>query len=670
MRFQVLALLAAIGINLGRSAVVLESRTIGTENSAHSPAANVEKQTAELQKEAEDLYEQGLKLLADKHATNSDLRRGIALLDRSLQLGNHMAALELALILYFGRGNFEPDHYKCAHYLEQCVEPECHFLLGVFHQYALGGKSRSVQHALTYYSLAAQRRNVAASIALGFAYSQGESVVKNCLKSRDYYFPVTRAMAKTLEEQRIRTFPKPMRLTWDKTDKISQSTQDVIDFYNYNSNPQDANSMLFLGQVYYLGIGGIERDLSLARDYFERAMALDSTTAEAYLGQMDFYGEAIDKPNYRSAFHHFRKTAKEKNAVGLNGMGMLYWKGIEVVADSNEAIKYFKQAAEKDNAEASYNLGKVLLELNPTIYEDKIFSAFLAALRGGFVLAGYELAKLNVSKDIACGLAKFLMQSMLEKHPSLMQLEEGIELFQAGNYGAALSRFLYFAAQGYETAQYNAAFCLEAMSRHIKDDTSLRRRALVLWSQAVDQGDTISLVRTGDYFYYGWGVEKASPVAAAAYYHQAIEKKSGQAAFNLAYLHEHGIGVPLDLHMARKYYEQSLTLARADEKPEAWLPTSIALKHLASKQQLATFRQRLRALPAWTITIAALIIFGATALVSLVFHFGVYQRRAGHADGAAAAGVTLNERGVRDGRINEQVPPGEDEPLINQNHDD
>lgn len=576
-------------------------------------------------KEAESLYQEAMKVLTPKHASYTALTQAITHLERALQLNHSLASLELARLTFFGRSNFEPDYHRCVRYLEKCEEPECQFLLGIFHEYALGGRSRSMAHALAYYAVAAEHRNTGASLALAWQYSFGTVLAHNCVHARNYYFPVATEMAEKLRKDRTTGSPKLTKLSYDKPDKgQQQSTQDVIDFYHYNADASDAASLLFLGQVYYLGIGGIERNVEEARRYFEEAFSLGSNSAEGYLGVMDFYGEALPegKPNYRRAYHRFRRAAKEKSATGLNGMGLLYWKGIEVVRDLDEAVKYFKQASEQHHPEASYNLGKVLLEMDPTGNDDKIFSAFIEALRGGYVLAGYELAKINMAEERTCGLARLLLQGMLEKHPSLVLHEEAVNLFKTGRWGPAFSRFLYVAAQGFDVARHNAAFVLERMARHERDPQPLRERALILWSLAADQGDVGAILRMGDYFYNGWGVPGGSPLplAAAAYYHKAMERKSGQAAFNLAYLHQYGLGVARDYHMAKKYYEQAAVLAKEESQSEAWLPVALALRYLSLLRALHGMRGRLRELPRWSITLAATIIFGATIALFMTFN--------------------------------------------------
>ncbi|PJF20127.1 hypothetical protein PSACC_00061 [Paramicrosporidium saccamoebae] len=590
-------------------------------------AGNVIVTSTELTLQAKQLYEEGVALLS--HPDGSGINSAVAKLDHALQLGHDAAAVHLADLYYFGRLNFEPDYGKCASYLSNCNDPECHFLLGLFHSNGLGGKTRSIPHKLAYYAMAAEKKHTGALMALGWMHSAGAQVTKSCLKARDYYFSVATEMAKEVESERRTSFPKAVRLSHNRSEKSSTS-RDVVDFYQYNADSGDATALLFLGQVFYLGVGGVDRDMGLARDYFTKAADLGNAAATGYLGQMDYYGEGLEKPNKREAYHKFRRASKEKNAIALNGMGLLYWKGVEVMKDLDEAAKYFKQAADLDHSEAYYNLGRVYTEIDPVRHDDTIFGAYIAALRGGYVLAGYELAKLNMHRDVTCNLAKTLLLNVLEKHPSVSLVEEANDLFTRGRFGAALSRFLYIAEQGNDAAQYNAAFLLDHMARsknNQEEIESLRRRALVWWSlSAASNGEAPSLVALGDYMYKGWGIEQPDPISAAAYYHKAIEKRSPQAAFNLAYLHQYGIGVPLDLNMARRYYEQAATLGKSNEEPEAWLPCYLALRLLAIQQRVERMRRTFRELPPWTVTVATVIIFGATTLLLAVFKFGLGTR--------------------------------------------
>ncbi|KAF2317502.1 hypothetical protein GH714_023231 [Hevea brasiliensis] len=52
------------------------------------------------------------------------------------------------------------------------------------------------------------------------------------------------------------------------------------------------------------------------------------------------------------------------------------------------------------------------------------------------------------------------------------------------------------------------------------------------------------------------GMERDYERAAEAYMH-AKSQSNAQAMFNLGYMHEHGQGLPFDLHLAQRYYDQA-----------------------------------------------------------------------------------------------------------------
>jgi tetratricopeptide (TPR) repeat protein len=67
------------------------------------------------------------------------------------------------------------------------------------------------------------------------------------------------------------------------------------------------------------------------------------------------------------------------------------------------------------------------------------------------------------------------------------------------------------------------------------------------------------------------GAEKDLDKAAEAYRRAQLQQNS-QAMFNLGYMYEHGLGLPKDLHLAKRYYDQAL-----DTEPAAMLPVTFAL---------------------------------------------------------------------------------------------
>lgn len=62
----------------------------------------------------------------------------------------------------------------------------------------------------------------------------------------------------------------------------------------------------------------------------------------------------------------------------------------------------------------------------------------------------------------------------------------------------------------------------------------------------------------------------------------AKSQSNAQAMFNLGYMHEHGQGLPLDLHLAKRYYDQALEM-----DPAAKLPVTLALTSLWIRRNYA-----------------------------------------------------------------------------------
>jgi len=181
---------------------------------------------------------------------------------------------------------------------------------------------------------------------------------------------------------------------------------------------------------------------------------------------------------------------------------------------------------------------------------------------------------------------------------------------QEKRYSAALVKYLILSELGYEAAQSNAAFLFERgeIGQEIYDafykeagdegtgegstpedstpetlETSglensqvILSRALQYWSRSATQGYTHARVRLGDYYYYGWGTPIDYSTAAAQYRQASEVQRNPQAMFNLAYMHEQGLGLKQDLHLAKRFYDMA-----AETSVDAGVPVALALMKLA-----------------------------------------------------------------------------------------
>ena len=67
--------------------------------------------------------------------------------------------------------------------------------------------------------------------------------------------------------------------------------------------------------------------------------------------------EAYEAQSYESAIKHFRKAAEKGNAEAQFKLGYCLYQGLGAEQDQAEAVKWFRKAAEQGLAEAQYSLG-------------------------------------------------------------------------------------------------------------------------------------------------------------------------------------------------------------------------------------------------------------------------------------------------------------------------
>ena len=91
----------------------------------------------------------------------------------------------------------------------------------------------------------------------------------------------------------------------------------------------------------------------------------------------------------------------------------------------------------------------------------------------------------------------------------------------------------------------------------------------------MNEGESFSALRLGDYYYYGL-INEINYEKAAYYYKKVIEFNNeeifiAQAYFNLAYMHQYGLGVEKDLNKSGKYYNKTYETNKL-----SWISVTIA----------------------------------------------------------------------------------------------
>lgn len=91
-------------------------------------------------------------------------------------------------------------------------------------------------------------------------------------------------------------------------------------------------------------------------------------------------------------------------------------------------------------------------------------------------------------------------------------------------------------------------------------------------------------LKLGDYYYYGKGTPVDYQQAASHYKYASEVSHNPQAMFNLAYMHENGLGLRKDAHLAKRFYDMA-----SETSAEAYLPVALALLKLRLMFSLESF---------------------------------------------------------------------------------
>uniref|UniRef100_A0A7S0IBE6 Uncharacterized protein n=1 Tax=Micromonas pusilla TaxID=38833 RepID=A0A7S0IBE6_MICPS len=424
-------------------------------------------------------------------------------------------------------------------------------------------------------------------MAMGYRHLHGLGTPESCATAALYYEAPASKLIDAVRDPTAGPTPnvEKTRLTPDTEggDGGRGRERDVVQYYQYSADMGNADAATAIGRVFAVGAKGLRRDRRRAYRYFTQAAAQGDADAMSQLGHLFANGLGV-RANNATAIGLFKAAAEKGNANAQFGLGYMHLAGFGVERNEKKALNYFTKAAEQGSAEAQFHVGAMHAKGVATRRDHtKAFYNFNLAASQGHAVALYNLAMMQLAGaglPASCKNAVVLLKGLAERGPWNRRLESAHGAYRARAYRKALVKYMKAAETGVEVAQSNAAYVLEG-ARDWRDDGRARdwlndgdreRRAVHYHRRAADQGNVGSLLRIGDAYYYGVGVGEADRNKSAAVYLRASQRRSAQAMFNLGTMHEHGLGLPKDLHLAKRYYDMVLST-----DPKAWVPVKLAL---------------------------------------------------------------------------------------------
>jgi SEL1 protein len=486
--------------------------------------------------------------------------------------------------------------------------------------------------SMLYHAFAAESGNTRSEMTLGYRYLTGVATPRNCDEAVHWY---KRVADKAIQYYRSgppggRSLDRDAYKIVDDlggvygegasvsstgmnakrggpTSDAHADVEDVLEYLHLQSSKGDLTATFGLARLHYEGGRGLKRDFKLAKQYFKEVARLgwtdkgrarkdlDKNTekyaskAAGYLGWMFLRGEGMEQ-SFSKAKIWFTRGISNGDALSQYSLGLMYLEGHGVDPDVAKAIDYLSAAADQDLPLAETSLGMLFLDQGDVFTAGKYFDL---AIRSNHIEAYYYLAEMNelgVGRDRSCRNAAFFYKIVAEKAEAIWSsLAEAANAYEEGETDRALIGYLMAAEQGSEDAQANVAWLLDQsqprrslLSRLVSavnpSTTKVSNAALALihWTRSAKQQNIDSLVKMGDYHLQGFGTE-ASPENAAACYQAASESppKSAQAMWNLGWMHENGVGIEKDFHLAKRFYDLALVTNR-----EAYVPVQLSLFRL------------------------------------------------------------------------------------------
>ncbi len=147
-------------------------------------------------------------------------------------------------------------------------------------------------------------------------------------------------------------------------DGVAPSKSLALNYYLKAAQLGNSDAMYQLGLFYSKG-ESVEADIKIAMQYFQLATQKKHILSQLQLGLL-----YIDKKEYDKALFHIANVAKNGNIAGSYYLGIMYYRGYGVKANSPKGIKEFKFAAENGNSDAQNILGEIYYS-DPYIVQDK-----------------------------------------------------------------------------------------------------------------------------------------------------------------------------------------------------------------------------------------------------------------------------------------------------------
>ncbi|KAL1612879.1 ERAD-associated protein [Paraconiothyrium brasiliense] len=564
------------------------------------------------------------------------LADAVKLLEESAAAKNPDAIFTLAEMNFYGNYSHPRNYTKAFQRYHELAtltgNASAQHMVGFMYATGIGSAVKQDQaKAMLYHTLAAEGGDIRSEMTVAFRHAGGISTPRNCEQAVHYYksaadkaikymrsgppggYSLVRESYKIADDEggvygegASVTSSGPNAKHGSVYSDAYSSLDDVVEYMDLQARKGDLRASFNLAKLNYDGARSSRRNLpeakrrflEIARLYWNKDGKIRPSAsveveklapkAAGYLGRMFLRGEGMQQ-SFPIAKTWFNRGVEHGDALSQYSLGLMYLDGLGVPKNPVKAADLFKAAADQGLAVAQVRIGALFLDQGDVSVAIKYFEL---ASHSGHLEAYYylaELTNLGVGRDKSCLVASAHYKIVAEKAETVStSFPEANEAYHNGDLETALVGYMMAAEQGFETGQANVAylldqakprFTLNSLIPFIKAKATLASDAylaLLYWTRSAEQRNIDSMVKLGDYYLQGLGTAPDDEKAAACYTAAAETMMSAQALWNLGWMHENGIGIEQDFHLAKRHYD----LALETNPREAYLPVTLALYKL------------------------------------------------------------------------------------------
>ncbi|KAG2923910.1 hypothetical protein PC115_g8813 [Phytophthora cactorum] len=330
---------------------------------------------------------------------------------------------------------------------------------------------------------------------------------------------------------------------------------ELIQFQKLRADNGDVEAMAAMGDLYYWGAHGVPRDHTQAYNYFNRAAQAGNVNSQSAVAGMLLKGEGTAQDNV-TAIKWYEKASEKNHTRALNGLGFIHFHGSGgVPGNKTLALEYFERAAaNKEDGDSIFNAGYChAMGLGTSVNVSRAMEFYdMAAREFGHFDAIFEMGKILmigvpgvVSRNSERALEYLKAASDGGQWGRVVR--KGFDLYTDGEFERAVVAYHEARELGYPVATSNLAFVYDQRLLQPGNLANERRAHKYLLLANNENGDRETLVRIGDYHYYGLAGLRKDPKTALRWYSRASAEGVAVGAFNVGqiWVNRNSVGNPI-----------------------------------------------------------------------------------------------------------------------------